>query len=762
MIEPPSLDVLSEAIVTPLTSLNPARAGGKGTFDGGVICADGSVCARSLHNKAGFLNEPSLAGDARGLARIAGKHLYGGMLKNEHFGHFLVESLSRLWALQCFLPGLDSIVYYKRLPRHPVPGWACDLISILAPGIPVFILSEATVFETLIVPDQVADTCTGFIRGDAPVRAFLAPLRQIEGKPFEKLYVSRSRLEAAQGSFLGEEILEANLAREGFTILHPQQHSIREQFSYFNGARTILLAEGSAVHLLALTCRPEQRIYIIQRRRDRDIEDLASQLRSFGSAPLFGPGEPAVYLAPERNGPSYNGARVRVDFSKLRDQLVAAGLAWGADWVLPDETSIRAEIGRLEASLGQRLVEHSANSLHGWAADPATDDLAYRKPALSSSTSPWSRYRDPARDARGANGESLANDYGFHTGGETDPWWTVDLLQEYVIDEVAIVNRRSQARRFKTFRIDSSLDRSAWTTRFTQADPIDVSGEMDWPWRAWFADPFAARYVRITLLGPGPLHLRRVQVFGANSVPAGKRAIARLLAKYPPRDFFRNGSELREGLLGLAGSEDIVEPLRRVLARERDHAGLALLYEQAAALGLPVPSLSNDLAFCKPATASSTSAWSRYPDPERDACGANGELPADDYGFHTGTEKNPWWLVDLLDKHVVEEVAIVNRRTQAQRFRSFRIETSLDEISWETRFTQAEPIDISSETASPWRLRFADPCPARYVRITLLGTGPLHLRRVQVFGPALERQSDRSAQSSPAAGDQLRKTGRLD
>jgi hypothetical protein len=122
-------------------------------------------------------------------------------------------------------------------------------------------------------------------------------------------------------------------------------------------------------------------------------------------------------------------------------------------------------------------------------------------------------------------------------------------------------------------------------------------------------------------------------------------------------------------------------------------------------------------------------------------------------------------MVDLLDAHVVEQVDIVNRRTQAQRFRSFRIETSLDELSWETRFTQAEPIDISSEAASPWRLRFADPCPARYVRITLLGAGPLHLRRVQVFGPASERHSDRSAQSSfhsPATGDQLRKTGKLD
>ena len=156
----------------------------------------------------------------------------------------------------------------------------------------------------------------------------------------------------------------------------------------------------------------------------------------------------------------------------------------------------------------------------GWPRWPKSDDLAYCKPAASSSVSPWSWSQDPRRDACGANGEWLADDYGFHTQEEPDPWWMVDLLDEYNIEKVTIVNRHSQSQRFSTFRIESSLDANIWTTRFTQTEPKAISSDPDSPWKAHFSKPFPARYVRIVLLGVGMLHLRRVQIF---AVRQGRR-----------------------------------------------------------------------------------------------------------------------------------------------------------------------------------------------------------------------------------------------
>jgi hypothetical protein len=146
----------------------------------------------------------------------------------------------------------------------------------------------------------------------------------------------------------------------------------------------------------------------------------------------------------------------------------------------------------------------------------------------------------------------------------------------------------------------------------------------------------------------------------------------------------------------------------------------------------------SDLAFSKPARTSSVSRWSKFQDPALDAGGANGpDLPAD-YGFHTDAEDNPWWMVDLLDEYLVEEVAIVNRPDYEGRFTSFTILSSRDGVSWRTRYLKLAPEWVSSDGAEPWRIHLSDPFLARYVKIMVPGVRQiLHLRRVQIYGRAL-------------------------
>ncbi len=152
----------------------------------------------------------------------------------------------------------------------------------------------------------------------------------------------------------------------------------------------------------------------------------------------------------------------------------------------------------------------------------AAGDLALNKPALSSSTSDWSDHRDPGLDARGANSEWRLDEYGFHTADEHNPWWMVDLLEAYVVDRVEILNRPTHSERVVKFRIESSFDANVWITRFAKIDALPVSSLIGAPWRRVFADPFVARYVRITLLESRMLHLRQVHVFGRaiGSIPS--------------------------------------------------------------------------------------------------------------------------------------------------------------------------------------------------------------------------------------------------
>jgi hypothetical protein len=326
---------------------------------------------------------------------------------------------------------------------------------------------------------------------------------------------------------------------------------------------------------------------------------------------------------------------------------------------------------------GVAMVEDEAIA-RGWTLDSPTD-LAFCKPAVSSSLSRHSRFQDPEADASGANGDPICGDYGFHTSKEANPWWMVDLLGECWMEEVAIVNRRNYPDRFKVFYIEISREGAVWTTVCDQTDPVDVSSDVESPWRFKCGEPILCRYLRIVLLGIGPLHLRRIQVFGRAD---------------------------RSNSNHLAADSGTLWP----------HGPLA------------------DLALHKPAVSSSASRWSRHQDSERDAIGANSDLLAHDYAFHTQFEREPWWMVDLLRESAIEEVAIVNRRSEPQRFDSFRIQSSLDGSIWTTQYEKADASPVSSDAASPWRMRFSTPFPARYVRVVLSGEGILHLRRVQVFG----------------------------
>jgi hypothetical protein len=233
-----------------------------------------------------------------------------------------------------------------------------------------------------------------------------------------------------------------------------------------------------------------------------------------------------------------------------------------------------------------------------------------------------------------------------------------------------------------------------------------------------------------------PIDDSRAEIPGSLAHPVvGREAfVATLLAEHPAQDVFRPGSVLQAALLRDAPTCRGLAPIRDAFVRDRDHAAIARLHALCRAHGWPGDAIARDLAFCRPACSSSISQWSRRPDPEEDAAGANGPDLCVDYAFHTEEEKEPWWMVDLSQTCAVEEVAILNCVTQPQRFRRFRIETAHERGAWITQHLQTESVDVSADPAAPWRLRFAQPVRARRVRVRLLGEGMLHLRRVQVLG----------------------------
>jgi capsular polysaccharide biosynthesis protein len=286
------VETLHEATVVPMAE-GPDQACG-------VLRADGSFCKISATRlSAGRVTGTPDAPQTT--TPLAGRQLFAG-LGRHHFGHFLVETITRLWALDGAAKGCDGIVV---VPKHGIDFGAVmrrrlgQFFDLLSGGLPVHIADTPLKVETLYIPTQGFGhmswlTATAEFRRHTRERL----TSQIAPEGPEKLYVSRSALKDAAQAMDKEARVEAMMEKAGYTVFHPQQHSLRTQCSRYMAAKQIVGPDGSAFHLAPFVLQKGTRLGLIQRRHRQDVFDaLVAQIHAFCAAelvtlnPLLPPGE---------------------------------------------------------------------------------------------------------------------------------------------------------------------------------------------------------------------------------------------------------------------------------------------------------------------------------------------------------------------------------------------------------------------------------------------------------------------------------------
>ena len=296
----------------------------------GVLHADGSYCALSQ----GWIRArkpipaPTLGRDEK-LAPMPGCHLFGGHFRG-HFGHFLVESTARLWALDHLPARPDSILYLpyrgevgaieKAMEGHE------SFYRLLGIDQPVRTFGRPQQVERLFVPELGFGWSERYA-GSPAYRAYMQGRLRAAVPPEggENLYVSRALLAASRGGVLGEAIVEQNLARAGYEIFHPERHPLEVQIARYRAARKIVALDGSALHLAAYVADPATQVAMILRRSKANVADYQRQFRSFCGV------EPDVIDVIRTDWVSGESSRVdfrsvgELDFARLFEGLAEAG-----------------------------------------------------------------------------------------------------------------------------------------------------------------------------------------------------------------------------------------------------------------------------------------------------------------------------------------------------------------------------------------------------------------------------------------------------
>jgi hypothetical protein len=188
-----------------------------------------------------------------------------------HYGHFLLESLGRLWfdEIESDLPLLWLAATTDRFDP-----WMSDMLDLVGIGPNRHLVTGAhgpVQVDELLVADQ------GF-----EVQRYLHPwfagrLEAVAARPADpglRVWLSRSGLGDRSG-FDCEPDIEAELERRGWLTVRPEELTIREQAELLAKATSVAAIEGSALHTLLLVRGFEGSIDLVTRHNSTSFEVIA-------------------------------------------------------------------------------------------------------------------------------------------------------------------------------------------------------------------------------------------------------------------------------------------------------------------------------------------------------------------------------------------------------------------------------------------------------------------------------------------------------
>lgn len=318
----PRIELCENALVLPMAARDDLACG--------VIAADGSLvpASRTLISANRLTGIPTRPDEAAAPSRhVPGRYLFAG-LGRHHFGHFLLECIPRLWALAEPDVRVDGILvvpmadmdFDATLRRRLGP-----FLNLLTGNLPVHLVTEPVRVEQVLVPTQGIGH-RKWIAGSPQFRDFIR--RRIwdgltpEGP--EKLYISRSKLKEAEQQVDQEARIERMVRKSGYTIFHPERHSIIDQCRHYMAARQMIGPDGSAFHLAPYAAPEGQRMAMYQRRWRRPAFDaLVDQIKAIPQIDLvkFNPLVPRDKLP----NPSRPPVPPPIELRDLRRKLVKSG-----------------------------------------------------------------------------------------------------------------------------------------------------------------------------------------------------------------------------------------------------------------------------------------------------------------------------------------------------------------------------------------------------------------------------------------------------
>lgn len=218
------------------------------------------------------------------------KVVYCGYLVN-HWGHFLVEAVNRLWYVleSKSLPPVDKYVFFvDENEERTITGNYKEFFQLLNIWDKLELVNKPTTFREVIVP-ELSFFCMRYysqqyldIFDTIAANASLDP----SWKPIDKIYFTRSSFAKGNHYDFGLDCLDNFFENNGFTPLAPETVTLSQMIFYIRNASEIATISGS-VHHNMLFANSGTKLTIVERLIINDDHQVSiNRVRNLNVTPI--------------------------------------------------------------------------------------------------------------------------------------------------------------------------------------------------------------------------------------------------------------------------------------------------------------------------------------------------------------------------------------------------------------------------------------------------------------------------------------------
>lgn len=241
--DPPRLERFVDVFATRFTYADGAIAGA-------LYASDGEIIPLS-QRFSGFGGDRVVNADDASITidpaaeRIGGRGYYLGHLF-AHYGHFITEGLSTLWALQAGEEAFDYYAVHPFIFGSQVPDFVRLLMERMGlDADKIHVIRQPTIFSDMTVPER------GWRLNQSAFAVMQDVVERIvppgdRSSATLKVYLSRKNLAAR--AVRNEAEIEDVFRRNGFLVVHPEAMPLDEQLDIYRRSAVLAGFGGSALH----------------------------------------------------------------------------------------------------------------------------------------------------------------------------------------------------------------------------------------------------------------------------------------------------------------------------------------------------------------------------------------------------------------------------------------------------------------------------------------------------------------------------------